>query len=95
MLTIKVRIRNHTDYVYKWVNWHIGEAPPQVSCFNVVEAQADCDELHYTLTCCAFRTSTDPASLCSYSLPVHVNRNVQRWFGDHAKWIAANIVGCK
>lgn len=67
--------------------WHIGELPPRIYASGVVEVQADSDELIEVIHSCV--------SLPCVTDPNHKHYQVQRWFGDHAKWIAANIVGCK
>lgn len=87
MLQIKVQIRNSNNDVYMWIDWHVGESAPEVLCRSVVEVQADCDELIEVIHSCV--------SLPCVTDPNHKHYQVQRWFGDHARWIAANIVGCR
>lgn len=64
--------------------WHVGEPPPWgVMADNVREVQADSDEL---------RVIQDLGDgLCGFSGRLGP---VVRYFGDHAKFIAANIVKC-
>lgn len=86
MLQIKVCTRNGNNDTYEWFELHVGDSAPQCYTRDVVEVQADGDELREV------QILTD--SLPRLLTPAK-HYSTQRWFGDHAKWIAANIVGCK
>lgn len=62
----------------KSISWHIGEAKPNFETEDIVEIQADCDELNYIFN--NFR-----------GIPFAFNKRVVNWFGDVAKFIAHNL----
>lgn len=61
-------------------SWHVGE--PLIfgveAIQSVIEVQADGDELTH------LHKQFD-------NIPFRLNSRVNRWFGDHAKFIAANL----
>ncbi len=61
-------------------NWHVGEKNPinRKSIAMINEVQADGDELDYIYTHIP-------------NLPAFPERKSVRWFGDDAKFIAANL----
>jgi len=84
MLYIVVRHEHPENYLkpdYE-TGWHIGEQNPfqhrHAEIERVIEVQADGDELAYIYN--KFN-----------NLPTMPLRRVVRWFGDHAKFIAANL----
>lgn len=60
------------------VQWHVGEPIPEVDILRVVAVNADGDELQYII-------SRFP------NLPYCNHRGLVQWFGDHAKFIVANL----
>jgi hypothetical protein len=62
------------------VCWHVNEPSliEQEDVKFVTEVQADCDELDWIRE-------------RFLHLPIHNRARVQRWFGDHAKFIAAHL----
>jgi hypothetical protein len=64
--------------------WHVGNPSPisHKEAAEVTEVQADGDELDHI---------TYDIFLTNKSIPIP-NRRVVRWFGDHAKLIAANLI---
>lgn len=75
MMFVKYRSANGTT---DEMSWYAGQ---RVSSYHknldVIEIQADCDELLFVLK----KFQNLPRS----------NENVQRWFGDHAKFIFHNL----
>lgn len=62
------------------IHWHRGESlPSDLNIHQVVEVQADGEELEMIL-------------LRQENLPVPNRGRVMRWFGDHAKFIVANLL---
>ena len=57
---------------------HIPGDRPWIKAEEVLSVQADCDELQLIL---------EEIS----GIPHHANRRVQRWYGDDAKFIVANL----
>ncbi len=61
-------------------DWHVGEPNPvfPIEVNQITEVQADSEELAYVRT-------------RFWNLPNSNTSSVTRWFGDHAKFIAANL----
>lgn len=60
------------------IHWHTGGSVPCIDISEVIEVQADGDELQYIQT----HMPTLP----------HANHiRVVNWYGDHAKFIAGNL----
>lgn len=75
------------------IQWHVGEKNPldHNEPLFVTEVQADGDELDYILY--RIRPGTIPISMEFQKGVKEVTKPVQRWFGDHAKFIVANVIG--
>lgn len=68
------------------IPWHVGTKVDMKydDVRNVIEVQADADELMVVLD--------ETTSLDRRTIPAHRSARVQRWFGDDAKFIVANVV---
>lgn len=77
MMYIATLCDDQEERVY---GWHVGETAPigQKFICEVSEVQADGDELLWIER--NFR-----------NLPIHNTSPVQRWFGEHAKFIVAHL----
>jgi len=63
----------------RYFKWHTGTAiNPRVDALHVTSVQADCQGLAYI-------------KQHFTNLPIVDNKHTQCWFGDHAKFIAANL----
>ena len=59
--------------------WHVGEKTlPDPESFPFATVQADCDELLYIIA--KFK-----------NIPFHIDKPVQKWHGDLAKFILASL----
>jgi len=59
--------------------WHVGEKVDlEPESFQFASVQADCDELLYIIA--KFK-----------NIPFHTDKPVQKWYGDLAKFILANL----
>lgn len=71
------------------IDWHVGEPgmrSRRIFTPNMVEdVQADGDELNFILAMATVGGAP--------TIPFATNAKVQRWYGDHAKFIADNILG--
>ena len=61
------------------VRWHVGETRPEIPANWITDISADGDELEYILS--RFRNIPLASS----------SRITVSWFGDHAKFIFANL----
>lgn len=69
--------------------WHVGQRLPDgIEIDRITEVQADGDELEHVIQ----RSQNLPTSFESDCAINKRPSRVQRWFGDAAKWIVANIV---
>lgn len=67
-----------SELVITW-HWHVGEPMPEFDIHRVLSVQADNDELDHIM----YKFPNLP--MCKGG------RRVVTWFGDHAKFIVANL----
>ena len=73
------------------VEWHTGKKVPKIDPQDVVEIQADCDELEHVKWLFTNRIANPYASTVEiYTIPLPKGR-VARWFGDFARTIYCNL----
>jgi len=61
--------------------WHVGQPSPEIDKDKVTSIQADSDELWHIIS----RFTNLPYVMNQDDAPV------QRWYGDHAKFIVGNL----
>jgi hypothetical protein len=76
-------VSHYADGVDVRTAWHVGDKLRFDNVSNIVEIQADGDELELV------------QALCKNLRNINDCARVKRWFGDEAKFIAANVLHLK